>query len=275
MTAEAGKVMEKPGWELTFHDEFDRPVLNDMYWYAAYRSGRKDSFRRLGIPSRWHDHNAHYVFEDGVLKLRIAENMPYRPDKSQPCVSCLTTSDHRFGADGKNYQVMEKFAQKHGWFEIRCRVPRGEGLLSAFWLHQSDPTKQEYTPEGRRRDLSAGPVEIDIIEQQGRYMNDRESKIDLNIHFTEKGHFLRPVPMDLSADFHIYAVDWQEGRIDWYMDGERLESYRGPTPPEKMFILVALFQYSGWIGNIDPDMPYPRDLEIDYIRAYRRLADNR
>jgi hypothetical protein len=28
--------LEKPGWKLTFHDEFDRPQLNDMYWYSAY-----------------------------------------------------------------------------------------------------------------------------------------------------------------------------------------------------------------------------------------------
>jgi hypothetical protein len=26
---------EKPGWKLTFQDEFDRPLLNDMYWFAA------------------------------------------------------------------------------------------------------------------------------------------------------------------------------------------------------------------------------------------------
>ena len=29
---------EKPGWKLTFHDEFDRPQLNDMYWFP--RTGR-------------------------------------------------------------------------------------------------------------------------------------------------------------------------------------------------------------------------------------------
>jgi hypothetical protein len=40
--------LEKPGWRLTFHDEFDRPQLNDMYWFAAYRSGRKEYFKRIG-----------------------------------------------------------------------------------------------------------------------------------------------------------------------------------------------------------------------------------
>lgn len=266
MSSELGK----PGWTLTFHDEFERPQLNDMYWFAAYRSGRKDHFRRIGKESRWVDHNAHYVIEDGVLKLRIDEDLPFRPDKTTQCVSCIQTSDHRFGATTSQYQILDKFAQKYGWFEIRCRCPRGEGLLSAFWLHQHDPTKQEYTPEGRRRQVCEGVVEIDIIEQQGRHIGDASSSVDLNVHFTPEGHYRPEVSIDASGEFHVWAMEWQEGRIDWYLDGETIGTYEGPTPQEKMFILVALFQYSGWIGDTDPHMPYPRDLEVDYVRVYAR-----
>ena len=63
---------EKPGWELTFHDEFDRPQLNDIYWYPAYRSGRVEYLNSRGLEQRWIDHNAHYLIEDSVLKLRIS-----------------------------------------------------------------------------------------------------------------------------------------------------------------------------------------------------------
>ena len=51
-------------------------------------------------------------------------------------MSCIQTSDHRFGATTDEYQILDKFAQKYGWFEIRSKCPRGEGLLSAFWLHR-------------------------------------------------------------------------------------------------------------------------------------------
>lgn len=261
---------EKPGWRLTFQDEFDRPQLNDMYWFPAYRSGRKEYFRRIGHPSRWVDHNAHYVIADSVLKLRIAETLPFRPDKGTPCVSCVQTSDHRFGATTSEFQVLDKFAQKYGWFEVRCRCPRGEGLLSAFWLHQCDPTKQEYTPEGQRRGPGDGVVEIDIIEQQGRFISDTSSAVDLNVHFTADAHYRPQVDVDLSRDFHVWAMEWQEGQIDWHLDGQVVHTYRGPTPQERMFILLALFQYSGWIGEIDPQLPYPRDFEVDYVRVYAR-----
>ncbi len=260
--------LEKPGWRLTFHDEFDRPQVNDMYWYTAYRSGRKEYFQRIGVPSRWVDHNAHYVIQDGALRLRISKDLPFRPDKSTPCVSCFTTSDHRFGATPAEFQILEKFAQKYGWFEMRAQCPRGNGLMSAFWLHQTDPTKQEYTPEGVRK--KDGVVEIDIFEQQARHIGDHESKVDLNVHFTPDAHHLRQLPQDVSDGFHVWAMEWQEGRIDWYLDGERLETYQGPTPQEKMFILMALFQYNGWIGEIDPNATYPIDFVIDYVRVYQR-----
>lgn len=264
--------LQKPGWRLTFHDEFDRPQLNDMYWFSAYRSGRKEYFKRIGHESRWVDHNAHYVIEDGVLKLRIDETLPFRPDKSTRCVSCIQTSDHRFGATTAEYQILDKFAQKHGWFEIRCKCPRGEGLLSAFWLHQTDPTKQEYTPEGERKNVGDGVVEIDIIEQQGRLIGDKSSTVDLNVHFTSGAHYRPKLGIDAS-EFHVWAMQWQEGQVDWYLDGNVISSYQGPTPQEKMFVLIALFQYSGWIGNIDPNMTYPRDFEVDYVRVYQRDAN--
>lgn len=260
--------LEKAGYHLTFQDEFDRPQVNDINWFTAYRSGRKEYYKRIGHPSRWVDHNAYWVIEDSCLKLRIAENLPYRPTKSTPCVSCFTTSDHRFGKDSSEFQILDKFAQKHGWFEIRCRMPRGEGIMSAFWLHQHTPTLQEYTPEGEKKGLEAGVLEIDIFEQQGRYITDTQSNIDLNIHFTKGAHSCPSVPVDFSKSFHVFALDWKEGEIDWYVDGQVVYSYRGPTPQDKMFILMALFQYSGWIGNIDPNAVYPKDFEIDYVRVY-------
>ncbi len=262
--------LEKPGWKLTFHDEFDRPQLNDMYWFPAYRSGRKEYFKRIGHESRWVDHNAHYVIEDGVLKLRVDERLPFRPDKSTPCVSCIQTSDHRFGATTEEYQILDKFAQKYGWFEIRCKCARGTGLLNAFWLHQHHPLKQEYTPEGKRKSIADGVVEIDIFEQQGRLIGERHSAVDLNVHFTEGGHHQPKVDVDVANEFHVWAMQWREGQIDWYLDGKVIATYKGPTPQEKMFILMALFQYSGWIGQIDPDMSYPRDFQIDYVRVYAR-----
>ena len=239
--------IEKPGWKLTFHDEFDRPQLNDIYWFSAYRSGRKEYFKRIGHESRWVDHNAHYLIEGGILKLRIDEKLPFRPDKSTPCVSCIQTSDHRFGATTDEYQILDKFAQKYGWFEIRAKCAKGSGLLNAFWLHQHDPTKQEYTPEGRKKKVGDGVVEIDIIEQQGQRIGDASSAVDLNVHFTNKAHYrprsiLTPPGIPRLGD----GVAGGAGGLVSRRQGHR-NLQRPHTAGEDVHPDGAL-QYSGWIG---------------------------
>ena len=105
---------EKPGWRLTFDDEFDRPQLSDINWFAGYRSGRKAWFRRIGKESRWMDPAANYVIEGGILKLRLDAKLPFRTNGAQRCVSSIQTSDHRFGATTNDVRVLDKFAQKYG-----------------------------------------------------------------------------------------------------------------------------------------------------------------
>ncbi len=261
--------LNKPGWELTFHDEFDRPVLDDYFWFSSYRAGRGEYLRRIGKDARWYDDNAHCDFGNGTLKLRVDRTRPWRPTPITPCVSCITTSDHRIGKSINEIRIFDKFSQKYGYFEMRAKCVKGSGWMCAFWLHQVDPRHQEFTLDGERNEKD-GVVEIDIFEQRGKCIGETNSQIDYNVHFTTDGHFLDEVPGDLSETFHIYAMQWQEGKIQWFFDNRLVRTYEGPTPPGEMFLLAALFHYEGWLGKIDPQGSYPRDFEIDYIRVYRQ-----
>ena len=115
------------------------------------------------------------------------------------------------------------------------------------------------------------PISVALPEAD-EIVGDAGSSVDLNVHFTPEAHYRPTVPIDAAAEFHVWAMEWQEGQIDWYLDGEVIQTYHGPTPQEKMFILMALFQYSGWIGNLDPNLTYPRDFEVDYVRVHARDA---
>ena len=260
---------EKPGWRLTFQDEFDEPVLNDYRWYSSYRPGLMLRMKQLGKKPAADKQvelspNAHYVIEDGILKLRIDEKLPARPEKSDNCVSGIQTSDFRYGANNE-IQFMDKFAQKYGWFEIRSRMPSGSGLNSAFWLTQSDPRDQEVV-DGVR--VTEGLMEIDIFEQLGRQTG--QHLIQFHVHITGFGSIYN-LGFDPSKEFHVYALEWEEGALRWYVDGKMVLEYIGETPLKKMFVLLDLYQNSGtpgWTGTTDPNMPYPRDFEIDYIRVY-------
>lgn len=260
------------GWKLTFHDEFEGPrkTLNDWYWFTSYRAGRKLWFQRQGIKSRFKDPNANYTIENGILKLQLDRKFPLRDSLNAMAVSSIQTSDHRYGKSAKEYQILDKFSQKYGWFEVRSRMPEGSGLHSAFWLLQHDPLKQEYAEDGRRRKVGEGVVEIDIFEQLGR--KTKSHVIDFNVHFTTNGGYEHNLGFDPSKDFHTYALEWKEGELNWYVDGKKVRTYTGKTPEEKMFIILGLYQNGvpDWTGLTQPDMPYPRDFEIDYVRVFSR-----
>ena len=264
--------VEKPGWKLTFQDEFDSPLLNDTYWYAAYKSGRTEYLKKNGGKfGFYHNPNALYKIEDGLLKLIIDEAVPPRLNKTDGAVSCIQTSDFRFTNEAKTeYQVLEKFAQKYGWFEVRCKSIKGSGLYTAFWLYVTDPTDQEFTPEGERRPNGDGAVEIDIMELLG---SEAESgNVHLNIHFTTDGHYQHKMGFDPSEDLHIYAMEWKEGEINWYVDNKKVQTYKGPTPQKEMFILLALFHsvHPGWVGKVPENQTYPVVFEVDYVRVYEK-----
>ena len=278
--------LEKPGWTLTFSDDFDGVHLKDRNWYLSYRAGRKDWFRRMGIPSRFQDPDVNYVIEDGILKLRIDRDKPLRAEPSAPAVSSIQTSDYRVGTTTNDIQRLDKFAQKYGWWEIRCRMPKGDGLHAAFWLTHADPLLQEYTLDNQRRgDLwprgtrgRDSTVEIDIFEALGRYAR----RLDLTVLFPNnchgEGHFWNhdELPFDWSKNFHVYALEWTEGCLTWYIDGQKYWTYRGPTPQHEMMILLGMYQlgahpkFAGWLNPTPKDLPYPLDFEIDYVRVYTR-----
>jgi len=150
------------------------------------------------------------------------------------------------------------FSQVYGVFEMRARMPKGAGLWPTFWLLPKD---------------RSWPPEIDIIEILGQ----EPTVLHTNAHSKATGvHTDAPdvirVP-DTSADFHLYAVDWQKDEIRWYFDGFEVARARTPTDMHKpMYILAGLPIGGHWVGRPDESTHFPAVLTIDWIRAYRRAT---
>jgi beta-glucanase (GH16 family) len=150
-----------------------------------------------------------------------------------------------------------KFSQKFGWFEIRCRVPKGNGLWPAFWTLP---------------DSLAWPPEIDVMENLGQ---DTRTAYFTN-HFIgadgrhgSKGSGKVATP-DLSTGFHTYAVEWSAQAIVWYFDGvEKFRSDQG-VPQQPMYVLVNLAIGGEWPVPPDETTPWPSSFDVDYVRVYAR-----
>jgi hypothetical protein len=152
------------------------------------------------------------------------------------------------------------FTQQYGYFEMRAKLPDGEGLWPAFWLDSLPPPS------------STDPsIEIDVMEHYGRFPAAYNAtlavwpKTDMSLKRWMQKTISVPSG-SLSQAFHTYGVSVAPDWTVFYLD--RTEVWRVPTPPEHkhgLMILVDLGLGSGW--PID-QTPSPSFMYIEYIRAY-------
>ena len=229
---------EKPGWKLTFQDEFDGASLDLTKWNPQDPWGK---VRNRELQAYVKDA---FTVHDGILRVTVAKRAADYDGAPRQYTSGMMTT-------------YRKFAQKYGWFEIRCRVPKGNGLWPAFWM----------LPEPL-----GWPPEIDVMENLGQ---DTQVAYFTN-HFTaadgkhgSKGSGKMATP-DLSADFHTYAVEWSPESIVWYFDGvQKFRSAEG-VPQQPMYLLVNLAIGGNWPVPPDQTTVLPASLDVDYVRAYAK-----
>nr|MBX2882796.1 glycoside hydrolase family 16 protein [Granulosicoccus sp.] len=76
---------------------------------------------------------------------------------------------------------------------------------------------------------------------------------------------------DFSQNFHIYRVDWEPGRIVWYVDDVETARVEGDQVSDEQMYLIANLAVGGTFpGPADESTPFPARFEIDYIRVYQR-----
>lgn len=151
-----------------------------------------------------------------------------------------------------------KFA--YGYAEIRARIPSGAGLWPAFWLLNGYYIDQQ--------------PEIDIMEVRGENPHQivhsyhrREAGVQQSTSFLTDGGNL---PEGYSDDFHTYGVRWQPGSIEWYIDGELVQSYAGEDVGYQLMYVIANLAVGGDFNEREVDTSlFPTSLDIDYIRVYQ------
>ncbi len=239
---------DRPGWELTWHDEFDRPELDAQRWMPRYRGNEK-------LP-------AYYLLRDGLLSLLVDKDRPPERGAGQGRVSSVQTS-----------RSPEPFAQQYGWFELRARCAKGSGTCSAFWMSPLDGAYKNLASDGGLRSSENEAMEIDIFEHLGKLPKHNHFTVHygrsyLTGHRSE--HRQVEFADDLTADFHVYALEWTREALVWWVDGREVaRSDKAPRAP--FFCYLSLYEGDHpWRGNVSPQDPYPKEFAVDYLRVYRR-----
>ncbi len=278
-------------WRLTWRDEFSARRLDTTRWahdtgngfYLPSESRFVSGWGNDELECYTRD-SANAFVQGGLLHLRaIASARP----------GCAYTSARLKTRHPDGHAL---FAQRYGRFEFRAKLPLGQGLWSALWML---PLRDTY-------DTWAASGEIDIMEARGQ----EPGRVLGTLHygapspanaFTE-GHY------DFSrgkgiGDWHVYAVEWEPGRIRWLIDdvvyqtqdfwwsastreskldaGSRAPLGRSPrdsselnawpAPFDQPFYLVMNLAVGGrFLGNPDSTTVFPAEMLVDYVRVYQR-----
>lgn len=249
-------------WQISFDEPFDSLTLWSEKTGAP--PGADNSWRTQYIWPRdviINDEQQYYIdpeihgvspfsINDGILAI-TAQPTPRALRgvvEGQPYISGVLTTE-------------KGFAQKHGRFEVRAKVPEGQGLWSAFWLLPSF----DQWPEG----VAVLP-ELDVMEHLGHQPEVFHTTLHTNQTGPLTSHpFDHTERVDLTDNFHIYSAVWTETSVNWYLDGQWRAAFQTPddfTKPKHFLLNLAVG--GTWPGSPDGSTEFPAVFEVDYVRAY-------
>ena len=240
-----------PGCVLVWSDEFDGTAVDPAKWEFQTGDGTE-----LGIPG-WGNNELQW----------------YQSGNAAVANGVLTIQARQESAGGKAYTSARLRSRGrgdflYGRFEMRARLPVGQGMWPAFWMLPTDPSIYG---------VWAASGEIDIMESKGG------NQVYGTIHYGDTAPATvfsgaSTLVAGATSGFHVYAVEWEPTEIRWYVDGQLYStktswfSTGGPYPAPfdvDFHLLLNLAVGGNFPGNPGGSTVFPQDYVIDYVRAYQ------
>ena len=257
------------GWKLVWSDEFNGQAgtqPDPAKW--NYDLGNNNGWGNG--EAEIYTNSANNVFQDGKGNLVIRA---IRDASGQYTSARLQT-----GSPGASTHTTD-LSWQYGRIEARIKLPFGKGVWPAFWMLGENIGTVGWPTCG----------EADIMENFGTF-NNNASINNGTVHGPgysgasgiSKSYTL-PFGEKVADDYHLYAIEWSQDSIEWFVDGA---SYHKVTPASiptgqswvfnhPFFILLnlAIGGNNTFLGTPDPNAPFPsQDMLVDYVRVYQAAS---
>jgi len=174
----------------------------------------------------------------------------------------------------------------YGRFEVKAKLAKGKHLWPAIWMLPSDYDYGAWPSSG----------EIDILEARGQETDTTSSAMHFgpawpNNQYITTGKVKFP-GVDFSADYHVFAVEWEENQMTYYVDnnvtwtvdlnkmwysGTKPYTQKG-QPWNKRFHMIlnlaiggSFFDSSyGTLSKTDAQKWQSPSMYVDYVRVYQK-----
>jgi beta-glucanase (GH16 family) len=242
-------------WSLVWNDEFDGDRLDTSKW--GYQVGDGCEIRLCG----WGNN----------------ELQAYTTSNATVGNGLLVITAREESVAGRDYtsarlRTLDKGDWKYGRFEIRARLPAGQGLWPAIWLLPSEALYGGWAASG----------EIDIVEARGQSPTTVLGTLHYGGSFPNNqssGNAFTLPSGTFTDDFHTFVLEWTEGRMVWYVDDTPYQvqtewnttAAAFPAPFDQEFYLLLNVAVGGnFVGAPDASTVFPQSMEVDYVRVYQK-----
>lgn len=276
-------------WQLVWADEFDGAALDASRWTAlndCWGGGNEE--RQCYTPR---DENV--AIEDGHLVITARHEDwtgPAFPASFGPADGDRSQQSSKPFTSGK-LTTQGRASWTYGRFEIRARLPGGQGVWPAIWMLPEDSVYGSWAASGEidvLETVNLG-VECDSCEEGGENtilgtLHFGGQWPDNDLHSTEVS-----MPEVLDDEFHTYGMIWERGRFFWTFDGEvyataeagdwfTTASSDPDAPFDQPFHLIVNLAIGGGLPEgralmgVSEDN-FPKRMEIDWVRVWQCEAD--
>ncbi|MGQ8337380.1 glycoside hydrolase family 16 protein [Sunxiuqinia sp. A32] len=250
---EKKEVVSNSPYELVWCDEFD---------YVGLPDTAKWSYDTRGNSHGWGNNELQFYTNQRSKNVRV--------DDDKLVITAL-----REDYEGRNYTSTRLSSRgkgdwQYGRIEVKAKLPFGKGTWPAIWMM---PTESKY---------KGWPAcgEIDIMEHVGY----DPGVVHGTIHTLSYNHSINTqkantieVP-NLFADFHEYAIEWDQEQIQWFVDNEPFftfknehNSYKEWPFDQKFHLLLNLAVGGNWGGKFGvDDSIFPQSMVVEYVRVYKK-----
>ena len=258
-------------WELKWHDEFDKDGLPDKKnwdYEVGFVRNKEAQYYTAARAANARVENGSLIIESLKEEFPNAAYQAGSDNWRKSAPTAHYTSASLITKDRKDF--------KYGRMEVRAKLPGGNGSWPAIWLLGTDREWVSWPDCG----------EIDIMEHVGYDT--------LQVYGTMHAQALHPQPggkpnyskggiikttADILDNYHIYAIEWYEDRVDFFLDSNKYFTYSFKEHKDdivkgifnKPFYLLLNNAIGGeWGGKrgID-DSSFPQKYYIDYVRYFR------
>jgi len=255
VTADNSAVSPGDTLTLVWSDEFDAAQLDPESWFFEAGDGSQ-----YGIPG-WGNNELQW----------------YLPDSAQLENGNLVITARNEVSNGKNYTsarliTRDRFAFRYGRIEARMKLPGGQGIWPAFWMLPQDDVYGTWAASGEIDVMEAvnlGASGGNTVHGTLHYGGEWPNNVSSGSSYV--------VATDATAEFHIYAFEWDATEMRWYVDDvlfamqNSWSSTAAPFPApfdERFYVLLNVAVGGNWPGAPDAATVFPVTMEVDYVRVY-------